>query len=450
MADPLIEVLDDIVIPRSSEIVIPELRQRSGDEQEFCLVHKGKSPDDSDDRVRRFMGTLETQDRKGDEVALAGWDFAGFKRNPIVLWNHRLTGELTDILGRVTRIKREKIQRKGGDVLEGWAFDVWFLPGPEENAAYHENGERAKAMLDAGVLNACSVTFRPITSKWLDRDDGELRERSQKDERRHDDPGVRWLRKELLEFSLCMVGAHQDALQLAQAKGIAVPEFMSQDFEIVSKPGWDDKDEYTEIRYRVRDPGAFEDASFRRVPVKKDKPKVFAIMGKLKGKSSMTVQSLRFPKEEGWTVEKARSWLKEHEDLTKAHEERDPEQDVIEIPKTFETPARPPREPQEAANPSRSAWLDTVTREAQRATIARNHAPYPSEPISPPEDALAESHEEEPVHEAPPRSAHRSSVQAEMDSAPRRRLPVTRRIVRVVKRSPPRKKVFRVLRQKEQ
>src|SRR3990170_9096888 len=67
-----------------------------------------------------------------------------------------------------------------------------------------------------------------------------------------------------------------------------------------------------EIRNRVRDPDGFQDGSFRRVPLKPAKPRVFAIMGRLEGQDTMTIQALRFPKEDDWTVAKARAWQTDH------------------------------------------------------------------------------------------------------------------------------------------
>lgn len=73
-------------------------------------------------------------------------------------------------------------------------------------------------------------------------------------------------------------------------------------------PGWDS--EGTEIKYRVKDPALFEKDSFRRKNIKTESPKVAAVMARLKGGEALTIQSLRFPKKEGWTVEKAQAWYK--------------------------------------------------------------------------------------------------------------------------------------------
>jgi len=68
-----------------------------------------------------------------------------------------------------------------------------------------------------------------------------------------------------------------------------------------------------EIRYRVREPGIFQPngmggSTFKTTTIKEEKPQVRAIIGKLKGKTSTTIQSLRFPKKDGWTLAKAQSW----------------------------------------------------------------------------------------------------------------------------------------------
>jgi len=60
---------------------------------------------------------------------------------------------------------------------------------------------------------------------------------------------------------------------------------------------------------RVKDPGAFEPDSFRRKTLS---PGVAAIMGRLKGETTMTVQAYRFAKAK-FTAEQAKAWLKEHD-----------------------------------------------------------------------------------------------------------------------------------------
>jgi hypothetical protein len=59
---------------------------------------------------------------------------------------------------------------------------------------------------------------------------------------------------------------------------------------------------------RVRDPGDFEPGSFRRKNITRG---VDLILGRLKGKTTMTAQAYRFDKSV-FTVAEAKEWLKEH------------------------------------------------------------------------------------------------------------------------------------------
>lgn len=86
----------------------------------------------------------------------------------------------------------------------------------------------------------------------------------------------------------------------------------------VDKPGWDETDAM--IRHRVREPGLFVDGSFRTVPIKRDKPRVNSVMGKLKADADpkpMKIQNLMFPKVDGWTIITAKAWAGAHPDLLK-------------------------------------------------------------------------------------------------------------------------------------
>lgn len=95
------------------------------------------------------------------------------------------------------------------------------------------------------------------------------------------------------------------------------PELRDLEEEIILRPGWEDNPAWTEIRYRIRNPKDFEQDSFRRITLKKNKPRIYAIVGRLKGEESLTLQSLRFPKDDGWTLEAAKEWVKEHPDVLK-------------------------------------------------------------------------------------------------------------------------------------
>lgn len=64
------------------------------------------------------------------------------------------------------------------------------------------------------------------------------------------------------------------------------------------------------IRIRVKDPGAFQEGSFRTITISK-KEGIQAVIGRLKGETSTTVQSYIFDKKK-WTMERARKWVAAH------------------------------------------------------------------------------------------------------------------------------------------
>jgi hypothetical protein len=66
-----------------------------------------------------------------------------------------------------------------------------------------------------------------------------------------------------------------------------------------------------QIKIRVEYPSQFEKGSFRTITLSKSEG-ITAIIGKPHGSSKTKIQSLRFDKGKGWTMEKAKSWAKNH------------------------------------------------------------------------------------------------------------------------------------------
>lgn len=82
----------------------------------------------------------------------------------------------------------------------------------------------------------------------------------------------------------------------------------------VETKAWEEKE--NEIWYRVRDPGGFQEDSFRRIQLQKSPP-IYAVIGRLKGETTTTVQALRFPKD-SWSMAEAKKWVAEHRDSLKS------------------------------------------------------------------------------------------------------------------------------------
>jgi HK97 family phage prohead protease len=64
------------------------------------------------------------------------------------------------------------------------------------------------------------------------------------------------------------------------------------------------------VRIRVKDPGGFQEGSFRTIVISASKG-IKAVIGKLSGETSTTIQSYLFKKSQ-WTVSRAQAWIKTH------------------------------------------------------------------------------------------------------------------------------------------
>ncbi|MBT0159053.1 hypothetical protein G4O51_03615 [Candidatus Bathyarchaeota archaeon A05DMB-2] len=80
---------------------------------------------------------------------------------------------------------------------------------------------------------------------------------------------------------------------------------------------WEETEQY--IRSGHRNPEDFEQDSLRTISIS-DEEGIKAVVGKLKGEDTTTVQSYLFSKEKGWTLDKAKAWFEQHrEGLVKEH-----------------------------------------------------------------------------------------------------------------------------------
>jgi HK97 family phage prohead protease len=148
------------------------------------------------ERALRFTISTATVDREQDRVALAGWDLANYRRNPVVLWGHDAA--------------RLPIGR-GFDVsIEGAALkaSVEFIPYDTPEAG--QFAEAVFRLAKGGFIAATSVGFRPI--KW---------EYTNDQARGADDwfPGIDFEEQELLELSIVTLPANPEALIDAPGPG---------------------------------------------------------------------------------------------------------------------------------------------------------------------------------------------------------------------------------------
>lgn len=78
---------------------------------------------------------------------------------------------------------------------------------------------------------------------------------------------------------------------------------------------------------RLKEPGAFQDDSFRRVQRKHKGKEYSVIMGKLKGESTMSEQAYRYPKDK-WSASEAKSHCSEHGGRFEAAKDTNAQSDI--------------------------------------------------------------------------------------------------------------------------
>lgn len=65
------------------------------------------------------------------------------------------------------------------------------------------------------------------------------------------------------------------------------------------------------IRVRVRNPRDFKKGSFRTVTLNKRRG-IYAVMGRLKGQTTLTRQAILFERKKGWNKKNAEKWVRDH------------------------------------------------------------------------------------------------------------------------------------------
>jgi HK97 family phage major capsid protein/HK97 family phage prohead protease len=146
-------------------------------------VHSGKV------NGTEFVLSDETPDRVGDIISADGWDLVNFNKNPIALFGHR-----SDFpIGKWHGVKTEGKELKGKLEL-----------APKGTSP---RIDEIRALLDAGILKAVSVGFKPIDSVPLNPKDPWA--------------GSRFLKQELVECSLVAVPANPNALSVAKSLNVS-------------------------------------------------------------------------------------------------------------------------------------------------------------------------------------------------------------------------------------
>ena len=227
------------------------------------------------DLTYEFTASTEEVDRDGEVIEAAGWDLRNFKKNPVITYAHDY---------RALPI--------------GKAPKIWVSEGKLKNhvefppIGTYEFADVVRRLVEGGFLRSESVGFKPYPDGIVEEDGDGIKK-----------PRRRYTKQELLEIAIVPVPSNPNALIEAKMKGI----INEAELKLISKP------EETEdfIHIRVRDPADFQDGSFRTIDIDKGKG-IQAVIGRLKGETTTTVQKYMFAKSKGWTMSEAIQWVKEH------------------------------------------------------------------------------------------------------------------------------------------
>lgn len=182
MKTPVKISLDEIMSKRAFSV-----RQTKNGEALTKLYQAPASFKSTDDGARSadFVMTAEVEDRYGDIVVTKGGDIKEFQRNPVVLWAHQSRGFPIGMWSNIRTINGSPRR------MEGTAD---FAP-----AGIDENGDKAVALIEAGMLRACSIGFMPKAWESIKDDNDRWK-------------GYKFLEWELLECSVCSVPANPAAI----------------------------------------------------------------------------------------------------------------------------------------------------------------------------------------------------------------------------------------------
>jgi len=174
----------------------------SSEKVQLSFSYNVKQEGEEKNRVLRFIGSDESQDRGGDRILAEGWELDNFIKNPVFLWAHDY---FAPPIG-----KAQVITSENGKLI----FDIQFATSAE-----YEFADTIYKLYKGGYLAAVSVGFIPKEWKFLDEADN--------DPSQFFMPKI-FLKQELLELSAVPVPANANALMQAVTLGaVSIDEAQS-------------------------------------------------------------------------------------------------------------------------------------------------------------------------------------------------------------------------------
>lgn len=256
------------------------------------IAFKGFKLDEDKGIVEHLVSVFGIEDLGGDVVHPGAFTKTIQERGDRirVLDSHQ-RGSVLNVLGKVLSLKEIPRDKLPPEILQEypeatgglWARTQFLLDTPE--------GKGVFARIKAGAVDEFSFGYDTLDEDFSDDDKG------------HEVRNLRTLR--LWEFSPVIFGMNP-ATTVTGVKSENAPVSKGD------KPA-PDVTENT-IRIRIKDPGAFQEGTFRTVNIGDKGNGISATMGRLKGETTMTIQSYIFDKKK-WDVERARKWVDAHKEL---------------------------------------------------------------------------------------------------------------------------------------
>lgn len=262
-----------------------------------------------DERSLTALVTTAARDRTGEVLDPEGADLKNFRKNPVVLLSHNYS---QPPIGRALWIKKSK---------EGILSKVQFAETQIADDVYN--------LYKGGFMKAFSVGFVP--KEWEDGDGDKTPNRTYK----------KW---ELVEYSAVPVPANPEALALALKKGVIKSDVWKKDLseDYLRQDGAEKiKDTEITVTWRAEDGTTStskmniepeekdledevtlkpeENEETIRIPVRECKVTATIDISKSKGIKALycgdikKVRTYLFAKSKGWTMAKAKQWVKDHD-----------------------------------------------------------------------------------------------------------------------------------------
>jgi len=160
------------------------------------------------ERTAQFVISTESIDRHGTSFKLDGWDLSTYDRNPIVGYNHEVSGSNPDTIIGTSRVFRD------GDALIG---EVTF-----EREGNNPLADKVFNKMQDGILKMASVGAIPHEYRY---GQGEEEDRNT----------IYFTRQELVEWSIVSAGSNRDAFKRSADQVDELKKSLEVEQEIVEQ-----------------------------------------------------------------------------------------------------------------------------------------------------------------------------------------------------------------------